>query len=209
MSAADGTPLELRRRPTQSRAVATFDLILDSTASLLEEHGFDALSTNLISTESGVSIRAIYRYFPNKHAVVVELARRMEEQWGEALSAAGNFDDACAPWRDVWCSYIDAFVTSVGSTPGARAVLGAMRADPELRRADDIANSGYISSIAASLCSRNDEISAADAAIVATVLIRSTVAVLDEAFEAPTNVAGRLVAVMKDMHLNLLASYLD
>jgi len=203
------TDLELRRRPTQTRALATFDLILDTTASLLETHGFDALTTNLISTESGVSIRAIYRYFPNKRAVVGELARRMEQQWGTALKAAGDFDDPASPWRDVWNSYIDTFVESVRATNGARAVLNAMRGDPELRKADEEANAGYIRNISAVLRSRGTGVSAQQATAVATVLIRSTVAVLDEAFEADDVVAVRLIAVMKDMHVGLISQYLD
>lgn len=205
----DVTDLELRRRPTQARALATFDLILDTTAALLETHGFDALTTNLISNESGVSVRAIYRYFPNKHAVVGELARRMERQWGAALNAAGDFDDPSSPWRDVWNSYIDAFVESVRTTKGARAVLNAMRGDPELRKADEDANAGYISNIAAALGSRGAAVSPQQATAVATVLIRSTVSVLDEAFETDEATAARLIAVMKQMHAALLSDYLD
>ncbi len=205
----DVTDLELRRRPTQARALATFDLILDTTASLLETHGFDALTTNLISAESGVSIRAIYRYFPNKHAVVGELARRMEQQWGAALEAAGDFDDPSSPWRDVWNAYIDAFVQSVRATRGARAVLNAMRGDPELRKADEEANTAYIRNVSAALRSRGTGVSAEQATAVATVLIRSTVAVLDEAFETDDLAAAQLIAVMKDMHAGLISQYLD
>lgn len=205
----DVTDLELRRRPTQARALATFDLILDTTAALLETHGFDALTTNLISAESGVSVRAIYRYFPNKHAVVGELARRMERQWGSALDAAGDFDDPFSPWRDVWNSYIDAFVESVRATKGARAVLNAMRGDPELRKADEEANGVYISNIAIVLGARGVEVSPRQATAVATVLIRSTVSVLDEAFEADEATAALLIAVMKQMHAALLSDYLD
>lgn len=201
--------LELRRRPTQARALATFELILDTTASLLETHGFDALTTNLISVESGVSVRAIYRYFPNKHAVVGELARRMEQQWGAALDAAGDFDDPSSPWREVWNAYIDTFVDAVRSTNGGRAVLNAMRGDPELRKADDEANAIYISNVASVLRSRAATVSPGQATAVATVLIRSTVAVLDEAFEANGAVATQLITVMKQMHAGLLGEYLD
>lgn len=205
----DVTDLELRRRPTQERALATFDLILDTTASLLETHGFDTLTTNLISAESGVSIRAIYRYFPNKHAVVGELARRMEQQWGAALDAAGDFGDPSSPWRDVWNAYIDAFVEEVRTTNGARAVLNAMRGDPELRKADEVANTGYIRNVSTALRSRGTGVSAKQATAVATVLIRSTVAVLDEAFEADDIAAANLIAVMKEMHAGLISRYLD
>ncbi len=210
MSVAEqATDLQLRRRPTQDRAVATFDLILDTTAALLETHGFDALTTNLISNESGVSVRAIYRYFPNKHAIVGELARRMERQWQSALQTAGDLDDPATSWRDVWCAYIDSFVLAVRSTNGARAVLIAMRADPELRKADEEANAEYIDNITDVLQRRGSVASSAEAKAIAAVLIRSTVAVLDEAFEVGEPEAARLITVMKAMHIGLLTDYLD
>lgn len=210
MSIAETTPsLELRRRPTQERARATFDRILDATASLLDSRGFDALTTNLISIESGVSVRAIYRYFPNKHAVVCELARRMESQWRQALIDVGGFDDPTTPWRDQWCAYVDQFVNAVRTTPGALALLNAMRSDPELRKADDESNAMYISDITNALMARQNITVGDEAQAIATVLIRSTVAVLDDAFLVSEDEAAHLVAVMKQMHLGLLARYLD
>ena len=210
MSVPDqATELRLRRRPTQDRSVATFDLILDTTATLLDTHGFDALTTNLVAEESGTSIRAIYRYFPNKHAIVGELARRMEHQWKSALASAGDLGDPAQPWRDVWCAYIDAFVLAVRSSNGAIAVLAAMRADPQLRKIDEEANAGYTDDITAALLSRGRVGSASEARAIATVLMRSTVAVLDEAFEAGSDEADRLIATMKNMHIGLLSDYLD
>lgn len=207
--AEEVTDLELRRRPTQRRAVATFDLILDTTASLLDTHGFDGLNTNLIAAASGVSVRAIYRYFPNKHAIVGELARRMEGQWRSALETAGDLDDPRSPWRDVWCSYIDEFVASVRATSGSRAVLRAMRADPELRKVDEEANAEYIANIIDVLQRRGSSASLVETRAVATVLIRSTVAVLDEAFDADEPDAAALITVLKTMHLGLLVEHLD
>jgi len=201
--------LELRRRPTQDRAVATFNQILDTTGTLLETHGFDAVTTNLISAESGVSVRAIYRYFPNKHAIVSELARRMATQWRTAIAEAGSFGDQSSSWRDLWCAYIDTFVSAVRSTPGGQAVILAMRSDPDLRQVDDEANRLYITEVADSLCERSTELSRSDARAVATVLMRSTVAVLDEAFEADKRTAAQLIELLKTMQLDLLARYLD
>ena len=210
MAEAIGTRfLELRRRPTQDRAVKTFAEILDTTGRLVETHGFDAVTTNLISAESAVSVRAIYRYFPNKHAIVVELARRMAAQWRESLADAGSFDDLSTPWRDLWCAYIDTFVSSVRSTPGGRAVLLAMRSDPDLRRVDDEANQLYIDEIADVLQARTTGLTASGAIAVATVLIRSTVGVLDEAFEAEEHAAIQMVELLTTMQLDLLARYLD
>jgi len=154
VTAITSDDLELRARPRQERSVATFELILDTTGELLETHGFDALTTNLIAEEAGVTVRAIYRYFPNKHAIVVELARRMSSSWGDSMQGLGSLADPTTPWRLVWDGYIDGFVRAVRATPGGRAVVLAMRSDPDLRRIDDEANDSYISGIASELTSR-------------------------------------------------------
>lgn len=201
--------VSLRRRPTQRRSIETFDRLLDTTARLLDEVGFDGFTTNLLAARSGISVRAIYRYFPNKHSVVVTLAQRMSQAWLDAVNLIGPFDDVTIDWRQQWSSYIDGFVAAVDATPGATAVLASMRSDPELRAIDDVANRAYIEGIADALTSRSPAISNKDATTVATVLMRSTVAILDDAFVADPASAHRLVAVMKTMHTALLADYLD
>lgn len=200
--------LRLRGRPAQSRSAATFQLVLDTTARLLEAHGFDALTTNLVAQESGVSVRAIYRYFPNKHAIVAELAQQMSEEWRGAVAERGDFADRSVPWATLWDGYIDAFVDAVRATRGARAVLAAMREDPLLRRVDEIANTRYVDGIATALITRRPTLRADEARAAATVLMRSMVSVLDEAFESDERSARRLIAMLKRMHVGLLRELL-
>lgn len=68
---------QIRNRPTQKRALQTFDLILTTTAILLEEVGFDKLNTNLICKRCELSPPALYRYFPNKYSILEELGRQL------------------------------------------------------------------------------------------------------------------------------------
>ncbi len=201
--------LDLRCRPRQQRSVATFDVILDTAAVLLEAHGMRAFNTNQLAESSGVSVRAIYRYFPNKHAVVAELARRMESRWGASMAAVGDLADTSRPWADLWVGYIDAFVAEVRTTPGALAVLSAMRDDPELRAIDELSNRRYIDGITSALCVRRTQLTSKSARAVATVLIRSMVAVLDEAVLGDAVSAAALIETLKLMQLQLLQSVLD
>ncbi len=77
----DDKSFRLRSRPTQKRARETFELILTTAAMLLEEVGFDKLNTNLICKRAKMTPPALYRYFPNKYAILEELGSRlMEEQ---------------------------------------------------------------------------------------------------------------------------------
>lgn len=197
---------ELRRRPIQGRSALTFDLILDTAGMVLDEVGFEAFSTNAVSERSGVSIRAIYRYFPNKHAIVAELAERMAVRWRDAVDAAGDLTDPEMPWEPIWRGYLESFVRAVRSTPGGRSVLTAMRDDPTLRVVDDRANERYIVGIDAALRARRPDLSGDESQAIATVLMRSTVAVLDEAIGSTGEAA--LVAVLERMHLSLLRDVL-
>ncbi|MBH0776750.1 TetR/AcrR family transcriptional regulator [Nocardia bovistercoris] len=66
-----------RRRPTQERAKATREHILDTAARLFGERGIANTSTNRIATEAGVSVGTLYRYFADRAVIVDELLERM------------------------------------------------------------------------------------------------------------------------------------
>lgn len=70
--------LKPRKRPRQARSTATVDAVLEASARILETRGLDALSTNAAAAKAGVSIGSLYQYFPSKHALVAELARRQQ-----------------------------------------------------------------------------------------------------------------------------------
>jgi AcrR family transcriptional regulator len=75
--AAAGVELDRKREPTQTRALETCERILDAAAHLLGEVGIERLSTNLICERAGLSPPALYRYYPNKYAVLAELGARL------------------------------------------------------------------------------------------------------------------------------------
>ena len=65
-----------RRTPRQERARVTVEAILTASAQLLLDEGPARLSTNRIAKRAGVSIGTLYQYFPDKEAIVRELAER-------------------------------------------------------------------------------------------------------------------------------------
>ncbi|MGE6696459.1 TetR/AcrR family transcriptional regulator [Hyphomonas sp. NPDC076900] len=66
-----------KQQPQQARAQDTFELILDTAGRLLDEVGLERLSTNLVCRRAGLSPPALYRYFPNKYAILRELGDRL------------------------------------------------------------------------------------------------------------------------------------
>jgi len=70
-------PLAPKTQPAQQRSTETFERILEVTASTLDDVGIERLSTNLVCERAGISPPALYRYFPNKYALLSELGQRL------------------------------------------------------------------------------------------------------------------------------------
>ena len=83
-----GRPVELVEKniPRQERAIKTYEAILQATAELLIEVGLERISTNLIAERAGVTVPALYRYFPNKYSVLNALGARLVDRQNEAMA---------------------------------------------------------------------------------------------------------------------------
>lgn len=68
------TPERRRIAPRQARARASVEAIIEAAARVLETSGEDGLNTNAVAERAGVSIGTLYRYFPDKQAILVALA---------------------------------------------------------------------------------------------------------------------------------------
>lgn len=66
-----------RSAPNQQRSRDTLEQILIAAADLIEEVGFEKLSTNMICRRAELTPPALYRYFPNKYSVLKELGERL------------------------------------------------------------------------------------------------------------------------------------
>lgn len=62
------------RKPKQDRSKATVAAILEAAARILAERGWAGFNTNVIAERAGVSIGSLYEYFPNKQALIDEIA---------------------------------------------------------------------------------------------------------------------------------------
>jgi AcrR family transcriptional regulator len=60
-------------RPTQHRARATVDAIIEAAGQLLVSQGRAGVTTNAVAERAGVSIGSLYQYFPNKEAIFAAL----------------------------------------------------------------------------------------------------------------------------------------
>lgn len=76
-----------RKRPLQERSRATVEVILAATRRILVRDGYQALTTNRVAKEAGVSVGSLYQYFPSREALVLAVMERHVDQMLEALRA--------------------------------------------------------------------------------------------------------------------------
>lgn len=66
----------IRQAPQQERSRASIDFILDAATQVLERDGEAGFNTNAVAERAGVSIGTLYRYFPDKQAILKAMGMR-------------------------------------------------------------------------------------------------------------------------------------
>jgi AcrR family transcriptional regulator len=86
-----------KNKPQQDRAKRTYERILAAAAELLVEVGVERISTNLVAERARITVPALYRYFPNKYAVLNALGAALMDkqntvfqQWFDKYLGEGN-----------------------------------------------------------------------------------------------------------------------
>lgn len=80
-----------RRTPqVQARLDAQRVAILDAAAELLAERGYAGCSVAAVADKAGVATGSVYKHFPGKAELVVELFRGVVNREVEAVTAAGE-----------------------------------------------------------------------------------------------------------------------
>ncbi|WP_198153781.1 TetR/AcrR family transcriptional regulator [Catenuloplanes japonicus] len=121
MSTTAVTAGPLRRVPVQGRSVARVQRMLDACAELVDEVGYEGLTTTLLAERAEVAIGSVYQFFPDKRAIVQALALRNMEAYLDRLStrfAAGNL----AQWWDGVDAAIDEFIGMHRTVAGFRTL---------------------------------------------------------------------------------------
>ena len=125
--------LKPRKVPAQKRAEKTVNHILETSAKLLDEVGFDRFNTNLLAERANVRIATVYRYFPNKLSILSELSQRWLDLLKESLSFWEDFADPSKDWREVVHNTFDTYHNLAQEQPGFTTIRRAIQSVPELR----------------------------------------------------------------------------
>lgn len=71
-----GTASTLRATPSQQRSAARLDELLDAAARIVDEIGYAGITTALVAERAGSAIGTVYRYFPDRIALLTALRDR-------------------------------------------------------------------------------------------------------------------------------------
>lgn len=118
-----------RRAPVQSRSQQTVQRVLDAASSLLGHMPPEDVTTTRIAIEAGLSIGALYRFFPDKQSIIDAIAVRHVEQFKADLESTvmkslerelanlATFDPAM-----MLDSVVDCYVLYLDGHPDFRAI---------------------------------------------------------------------------------------
>ncbi|WP_105975371.1 TetR/AcrR family transcriptional regulator [Streptomyces geranii] len=134
----------LRRAPVQRRSAERLTRILDACADLLDEVGYDALSTRAVAIRAGVPIGSVYRFFGNKRAMADALAQRNLERFiARVTERLGEVSGG--GWREAMDAVLDEYLAMKRTAPGFSLVdfgnqipVGKRDAEPNHRVADTL-----------------------------------------------------------------------
>lgn len=111
----------LRRRPAQRRSAERVQRMLDACAEILDESGYDGLSTTRIAQRAEVAIGSVYQFFPDKRAVAQALALRNLDLFVDRVTRRMS-DGGFPHWSDTVGAVIEIFVDMHRTVPGFRVL---------------------------------------------------------------------------------------
>lgn len=118
-----GQPLVpgVRTEPTQERGAARIDALLDAAALVVDEVGLDRLTTAMVAEKASSSIGTVYRYFPDRIALLQGLRDRAVLRYRHAVveQLGGSKPN---DWADAVAQSLEAFAGMFRSEPGFKII---------------------------------------------------------------------------------------
>ncbi|MGN6324668.1 TetR/AcrR family transcriptional regulator [Pseudolysinimonas sp.] len=107
----------IRNEPVQARSAARLTALLDAAAAVVDEIGYERLTTAMVAERAGASIGTVYRYFPDRIAVLQSLAARNADRVTARILADvadERHHDAMAAFHGAVAVLVDAFRSEPG-----------------------------------------------------------------------------------------------
>lgn len=107
----------IRNEPVQARSTARLAALLDAAAQVVHEIGYERLTTAMVAERAGASIGTVYRYFPDRIAVLQSLAARNAERMTDRVLAELRSEQH-QDWDSALSAAFGLFVVAFRDEPG-------------------------------------------------------------------------------------------
>lgn len=114
-----GSGQQVRAEPIQRRSAERLSALLDAAAEAVDAVGFDRITTAMIAERAGASIGTVYRYYPDRVAVLQALHERAVLRFRQRVVEEFDVTPPLTWWDVVECA-VTAFVGLYRSEPGFR-----------------------------------------------------------------------------------------
>ena len=119
----------LRNAPMQARSRERLRRVLDAADEVLSRDGADVFTTTRVAARAGVPIGSVYRFFPDKEAIVEALALRYWSDFEDLVAGVAEADQA-QPLADPVGDVLDVLVAGFRARPGFLALwFGGLRSE--------------------------------------------------------------------------------
>lgn len=127
----------LRNTPLQARSRARLGRVLDAAEVVLERSGADGFTTTAVARAAGVSVGTVYRFFPDKQAIVEALAVRYWSDFADLVAGVAEAD-ALEPMADPAEAVLSVLAAGFRARPGFLALwYGGLRTESVRDRTRD------------------------------------------------------------------------
>lgn len=200
--------LEQRVKPKQARAVKTCDRILKTAGQLLEEVGFEKFTTKILADRANLRIRSVYRYFPNKVAIIKALADLHNQKDIQFQEQFAILEDPGIHWTKALHRLVDQYYQHQVTEPGYMSVRRALNGSPELMAYDHESTRKASLKLARSLKKKIMPLGDLQLEIISSTVIEIADTMIHKAhIHLVNNDNERASAVVKELK-HLLKSYL-
>jgi AcrR family transcriptional regulator len=201
-----------RRTPVQHRSHKTVQRVLDAASSLLQQMPLEDVTTTRIAAEAGLSIGALYRFFPDKQTIIDAIAVRHVREFRGSLEAKvilplmrelqnlETFDPAI-----VLESMIDAYTAYLDAHPDFRTIAFGRYVSAVTRQREASPSTGLPAILTTFIVERLSLPWTPELELKVSVVSEAGERLIVYAYEQPTREArDRIIAELKKM----LAGYL-
>ncbi len=101
----------LRHEPVQARSNARLSGLLDAAAATIDHVGYERLTTAMVADRAGASIGTVYRYFPDRIAVLQGVASRASDRFIDYIDTTLSSNSYPTWWSAVE-EILDGFIAA-------------------------------------------------------------------------------------------------